>query len=190
MKSIAKCIALDLLLALIGIAVVFLLVQYANLQSHQLVLAVALVYLAVGLVRLDGSPVPFYLRSLIISIFGILYIPLIGESYGAMNLPYPIAGYLGALTGIILRALLKEWSTTLRILGLASPVVLFSLIVLLAMPFYFDFWSTYISGPAIEFSFVTMGGQTIHSDDLKGKVIVLDYWDTHDAGNVTTRRAL
>ncbi len=153
MKAIAKSMVLDLLLALVGISIVFLFVQFANLPPHMLVLAAAVVYFLLGLVRRDDTMTPLYIRALIISIFGIIYIPPIGQSYGTMNLPYPVAGYLGVGTGIWIRERISEWSFKLRALSLVVPVTCLALICGLFMPLYFEFWSTYIHGPAVDFSF-------------------------------------
>lgn len=41
-----------------------------------------------------------------------------------------------------------------------------------------DGWKK-VKGKAIDFTMVTFDGKTINSNDLKGKVIILEFWDTH-----------
>ena len=49
----------------------------------------------------------------------------------------------------------------------------------LALPEYFEFAGTHIRGPASDFELQRLDGENIASKDLKGKVILLDFWDTH-----------
>lgn len=169
----------DLLVGLAACAAVFGLVSLFNLEYQQIALGVAVIYLAAGLVRAGRESLALILRVILVSLFGCAAVLMMVEGSVVLWAPYAVAALMFSTIGILVR---RKWSA-LAVTGRWSASICTAFIVALAgwlvFPGYFDFASTYISGPAIDFELQSLDGAAISSEDLKGKVILLDFWDTH-----------
>ncbi len=170
--------ALDLLVGLAACAAVYGLVVLGDLEDHQLAAGVAVLYFLAGLVRADRGSQPLVLRAALISLFGcVAALMMVGGII--LWVPYAAAALIFTGVAVLVRRKWSALSATGRWSALISPVLTVALAGWLVFPGYFDFASTYISGPVAEFELLYLDGGTIASEDLKGKVILIDYWDTH-----------
>lgn len=172
-------VALDLFVGLAACAAVFGLVSLGNLEYHQIASGVAVIYFLAGLVRPDRGKLPLVLRAILISLFGCAAALLMVEGSMTMWAPYALAAPVFTAIGVVVRRKWPVLSATGRLFALISPVLAAVLAGWLALPGYFDFARTYISGPATDFELQYLDGERIFSNDLKGKVVLLDFWDTH-----------
>lgn len=171
--------ALDLFVGLAACAAVFGLVKLGHLEYHQIAAGVAVIYFLAGLVRPDRGDLPLVLRVILISLFGCGGTLMMVGGIITLWAPYAVTALLFSAIGILVRRSWLRLSAVGRLTALISPVLAAALAGWLLFPGYFDFASTHISGTAIDFEFVALDGSTIAAEDLKGKVILLDYWDTH-----------
>ncbi len=171
--------ALDLLLGLAACAALFGLVSLANLEHYQLAAGVAAIYFAAGLLRADRGGLPLVLRASLISLFGCVAALMMLDGIIILWVPYVATALIFTAVAVLVRRKWSALSATGRWSALISPVLTAALAGWLVFPGYFDFASTYISGPATDFELQSLDGGAISSEDLKGKVILIDYWDTH-----------
>ncbi|MFC2138240.1 TlpA family protein disulfide reductase, partial [Bacteroidota bacterium] len=59
------------------------------------------------------------------------------------------------------------------------PLILFVFISLIFLPKYLNYVSTHYNKPAPEFEILTFDGQIIQSSELKGKMILIDFWSSN-----------
>jgi thiol-disulfide isomerase/thioredoxin len=170
---------MDLLVGFAACAAVFGLVALGNLEDHQLAAGVAVIYFLAGLVRPDRGGLPLILRVVLISLFGCVAALMMVGGVFIMWAPYAVAALMFTVIAVLVRRKWSRLSATGRWSALISSVLTIALVSWLVFPVYFDFASTYISGPVTDFELQNLDGRTIASEDLKGKVILLDYWDTH-----------
>lgn len=178
MKNSIKTLLIDFLTGLIAIFLVFIVVRYIHPSNSSIVIYVAIIYIIAGLIRGKDKNIHLLLKLFIISLFGIIYIPLTGDKYSMMNIPYPVIAILFTLTGLIIS---KNWSSITQLrrgLFICLPIVTIILLSLFFFPKYFNNWKSHASGPASVFEMQTLDGEIINSSELKGKVILLDFWDT------------
>ena len=171
--------ALDLLVGLAAGAAVFGLVKLAEMEHHQIAAGVAVIYFLAGLVRPDRGDLPLILRVILISLFGCVAALMMAEGVILLWAPYAMAALVFTAIAVLVRRRWSGLSVTSRWAALISPIATAALAGWLVFPGYFDFASTYVSGPATDFELQYLDGGTIASEDLKGRVILLDYWDTH-----------
>jgi thiol-disulfide isomerase/thioredoxin len=138
----------------------------------------ALIYLFVGIIRGGIRIIPLSLKVLFIntfSIISILFIPL----PVALFLPIVFVAVIFTYLGLNVRI---KWRSELKIkyvvLALFSLIFIITLSFLLYPRFISKVYTEQLHRPAVEFKFVSFKGDTIKSMDIKGNVIVLEFWDS------------
>jgi len=171
--------AFDLLVGVAACAAVFGLVKIANMEQHQIAAGVAVIYFLAGLARSDRGGLPLILRVVLISFFGCAVALMMAEGIILLWVPYAMTALVFTAIGVLVSRKWSSLSVVSRWTALISPIVTAALAGWLVFPGYFDFASTHVSGPATDFELRSLDGGTISSKDLRGKVILLDFWDTH-----------
>lgn len=179
MKRTLVGATLDLLMGLVACVAAYGLVRFAGLEKERLALGVAVIYFLAGLVRPDRGELPLVLRSVLISLFGVVAVLMMVDDPIFQGTPYAVTALVFTSVGILVRWYWSRLSTGGRATALILPLVAAALAGWWVFPGYFAFADTYISGPAVEFELLDLEGGTISSADLRGKVILLDFWDTH-----------
>jgi cytochrome c biogenesis protein CcmG/thiol:disulfide interchange protein DsbE len=179
MKRALRSSLLDLVAGLAAIGLVFPVVTRIHPSFSTIVIYVSLFYMIAGLIRGGDRSTPLLLKLVLLSLFGIVYIPLTGDWYSMSNIPYPVIAVLFSLLGLLIRARWPSIRPVTRVLSITLPMFTIVLLSILFFPRYFDFWATYVHGTAPEFELRTLDGGAVKSSELIGKLILLDYWDTH-----------
>ena len=173
MKRALVGAALDLLVAVYG------LVRFAGLEKERLAVGVAVIYFLAGLVQPDRGDLPLVLRSVLISLFGVVAALRVMGDPVFLGTPYAVTALLFTSVGILVRWYWSRLSAAGRATAVILPLAAAALAGWWVFPGYFAFADTHISGPAIEFELQGLDGATIASADLKDKIILLEFWDTH-----------
>ena len=174
-----KKIAFTVLDILSGL-VVFLLVDtfsrhvYFDLITCT-VLTASLIFLA-ALILGGWRVLPTGIRAVLINLVPIAGIFIVDIPKG-LFWPIPAAAILFTTLGLILR---KTKGFGLK--KLATVAIGYILLLLFLFLFYpnqiSNQYTVKLNRPASEFTFITFEGDTLRSDDLKGKVILIDFWSS------------
>ena len=147
-------------------------------------IATAILYFAVGLVRGKSGPANLFLKGLLIDSGGavpVVAMSLSGSAFtahGYMTL-FVLVSALATICGVATRRL---WSSGRRAQGslwAAGALVAIILgLVTLVPPLIARFSSATVDRPAPSFSVTALGGKVVSSAELKGHVVVLAFWAT------------
>jgi len=171
---------------LAGFAALCLLIAFVVLYPRNdlrwFVLAAALLYFLAGTLRGASALQSSWARGMWIGAGGVAPVAVLRATEAALTEPgYPslfiVFSLSMAITGVAARRLLSR-----RRRGAAALVVGISfaaamLVVAAAIPRLMALWTTeQVSRPAPAFSFVTPGGASVASTELRGRVVVLALW--------------
>jgi thiol-disulfide isomerase/thioredoxin len=131
-----------------------------------------------GLIRGKDLKIPSWIRIIFIDLCVILYLPLTGD-FNLTTVQYPVTGVLFTIFGFILGMRWQKIKIWTKIALIALPFIIFVFISLILLPKYLYYVSTYFDEPEPEFEIHTFNDQKIRSSDLKGKVILLDFWSSN-----------
>lgn len=179
MKKIMRSSVLDLTIGIAAFFLLFLVIKFLNPDGLMLVFWIALIYLIAGTIAGLRISTPHWLQAILISLFAFLYIPLTGDNYTMINIPFPGAAFILSFGGLFIGRKWNSLSNSQRGAAILTSLLLLVLLPTTIMPPYFNFWETYARGKAPDFVFQTFDNKTVSSTDLNGKVILLDFWDTH-----------
>jgi thiol-disulfide isomerase/thioredoxin len=176
---------LDVLAGFVALCLVFaFVISYSFRDLRIFSAATAVIFFLAGLSRRGNRGENPWLIGFLIALGGIVLLVL-------MQWTWPTPFEEGYVPSIIVFSLLMATSgaTTRRllfmdragaacVLGFVS-VFAVTLASLVAVPAYVTHLSSkHVNRPAPSFSFVTPDGETVTSDDLRGRVVVLAFWAT------------
>jgi thiol-disulfide isomerase/thioredoxin len=142
--------------------------------------SLAAVYLAAGFVRGQGGPGNVWVKGLLVSSGGlfVLFILLWAQLLHAVVALLLLIATLSAICGVRARRLSVR-SVTGSALMLLVPLAALGLVVMTAVPGLATRIATrQMSAAAPLFTIRTLDGTVVNSAELRGRVVVLDYWAT------------
>lgn len=171
---------------LAGLAALFLFVVidsfvHVGADLRQGVVALALLCAAAGLARGAGQPENAWVKGLLVASGGSLALLLLGWN----SISHPVLAVLVLVavlftaSGVRARRLWAGQSAAKRAITLLGPVAALIVFAVVAVPTLASRIATRrVTVPAPEFSITTSNGSTINAGELRGRVVVLDFWAT------------
>ena len=144
------------------------------------VISLAVLYLLAGFVRGRGSPENVWLKGLLVSSLGsvVLFLLLWAQLFHLVVAVLLLVTNLSAICGVYARRLWRR-SPGRAVFALVVPLAALVLVVVAAIPGVATRIATQqVSAAAPSFSLRKLDGTVVSSADLRGRVVVLDYWAT------------
>lgn len=144
------------------------------------ILSLAVLYIAAGFVRGQGRPENVWLKGLLVSSLGSLVLLLLlwNQLLHPVLAMLLLVANLSAICGVHARRLWLR-SPGRAAFALLAPLAAVALVVMTAIPGFATRVATrQVSAAAPSFSIRKLDGTVVNSADLRGRVVVLDYWAT------------
>jgi thiol-disulfide isomerase/thioredoxin len=178
MKSKIKTLFFDLFIGIISLFIVYVVATYINSNESVIELTLAVIFMLAGLIRGKHLHFPSWIRIAFIDIGVVLYLPLTHD-LSLATIQYPVIAVLFTIIGFIIGMRWQNIQFMKKIVLITLPLFVLVLISLFILPRYLYYVSTYFNKPAPEFEIYTFDDQIIRSSDLKGKVILVDFWSSN-----------
>ncbi|MGD0037543.1 MAG: TlpA disulfide reductase family protein [Bacteroidota bacterium] len=138
----------------------------------------AIIFLLMGILRGGSQVTSLLLKVLFINISTIISIK-IAPLPATLFLPIPIVAIIFTFIGLYVRS---EWTSETKIKYAVFAIGSLGLVSILSFLFYpqhiSNFYTHQFNKSADDFEFISFEGDTIKSMDIKGDVILLDFWDS------------
>ncbi len=144
------------------------------------IVSLAVLYLAAGFVRGQGAPENVWLKGLLLGSLGSLVLLLLlwGQLFHLVLAMLLLIANLSAICGVHARRLWLR-SRARAAFALLVPLAALVLVVMTAIPGLATRVATrQVSAAAPSFSIRKLDGTVVNAADLRGRVVVLDYWAT------------
>lgn len=144
------------------------------------IVSLAALYLAAGFVRGQGGPENVWLKGLLVSSGGslVMFLLLWGQLLHPVLAMLLLTANFSAICGVRARRLWLR-SASRAALMLLVPLTTLALVVVTAIPRLATRIATrQVSAAAPSFSIRKLDGTVVNSAELRGRVVILDYWAT------------
>ncbi len=169
---------LDIVTGLIASVVLNYFSRYVYFSYVSSTIIAALIFLLLGILRGGSRVIPLLLKVLFINIFALVSI-IIAPLPLALFLPIPLVAVIFTSIGLYVRS---KWTSETKIRYAVFALGSLGLVSILSFILYprhiSNFYTQQFNKPASEFEFISFEGDRIISSDIKGNVILLDFWDS------------
>jgi thiol-disulfide isomerase/thioredoxin len=174
MTAKIRTVLFDILSGLLTFIIVCVFLSYFDFSLTVLVFAPLPVI--AGFVRSKQHENEMFVKVLLMNIFFfLLLLPAINGMFHFLALPF--TAFLGTMLGIyIRRSSIDSRPVQILFCALYSVVVLFLSFYLLPILFDSMMWREEVKLAPSDYKLISLKGDTIHSDALRNKVVVLDFW--------------
>jgi thiol-disulfide isomerase/thioredoxin len=178
MATKIKTSLLDIVTGLIASVVLNYFSRYIYFSFVSSTIITALIFLLIGILRGNSRVIPLLLKLVFINILTLISI-IIAPLPLALFLPIPLVVIIFTFIGLYIRL---KWTSETKIKYFTCAIGSLTLVSILSFILYprhiSNFYTQKFNKPASEFEFISFEGDSIKSADIRGNVILLDFWDS------------